>query len=186
MRGTRAAVTGAMTMGDAYPHPACWTDEQLLRACDIRFVRRSGPGGQHRNKVSSGVQLVFGADGLVAEANERRSQVENRRVALARLRRVLAVTIRTAWDVESPLPELWQSRVRGGRIVVSPEHRDVPGLLAIALDCLAAHDWDAGCAAEALGCSTTQLVRFLGVEPAALARLNEERRARGLRALRGG
>jgi hypothetical protein len=174
-----------MIMSETYSHPACWTDERLLQACAIRFVRRSGPGGQHRNKVSSGVQLVFGADGLVAEANERRSQAENRRVALARLRRLLAVKVRTRWDAERSLPALWRSRVHGRRIVVSSGHRDVAGLLAIALDCLAAHDWDPGGTAEALGCSTTQLVRFLAGEPLALARLNEERRARGLKALRG-
>lgn len=174
-----------MTMSDTYSHPACWTDELLLRACEMRFVRRSGPGGQHRNKVSSGVQLLFGADGPVAEANERRSQADNRRVALSRLRRLLAVQVRTAWNANTELPELWRSRVQGGRIVVSAEHRDVPGLLAIALDCLAAHDWDAGSAAEALECSTTQLVRFLGEEPLALGKLNTERRARGMKALRG-
>jgi hypothetical protein len=185
MHRARASIAGAvMTMDEAYPHPACWTDEQLLRSCEIRFVRRSGPGGQHRNKVSSGVQLVFGSAELVAEANERRNQSENRRVALVRLRRLLAVNVRAAWDAERPLPELWQSRVQGGRIVVNSEHGDVPGLLAIALDCLAAHDWDTGRAAEALGCTTTQLVRFLGEEPAALAKLNAERDARGLKALR--
>ena len=174
-----------MTMHDSPAHPVFWTDEQLLRACDIRFVRRSGPGGQHRNKVSSGVQLIFGENGLIAEANERRSQSENRQVALARLRRLLAVNVRSEWNPSLPLPELWRSRLQGRRIVVNSEHRDVPGLLAIAFDCLAAHDWDAGRAAEALNCSTSQLVRFLAEEPLAFGRLNHERRVRGLKALRG-
>ncbi len=35
------------------PHPATWTTEQLLEQCDLRTQRRSGPGGQHRNKTSS-------------------------------------------------------------------------------------------------------------------------------------
>lgn len=173
-----------MTMHDAPAHPVFWTDEQLLRACEIRFVRRSGPGGQHRNKVSSGVQLKFGENGLIAEANERRSQAENRQVAVARLRRLLAVNVRCEWNPTLPLPDLWRSRLQGRRIVVNPEHRDVPGLLAIALDCLAAHDWDAGRAAETLDCSTSQLVRFLADEPLAFGRLNEERRVRGLKPLR--
>jgi len=172
-------------MTESNLHPAGWTDEQLLRACEIRFVRRSGPGGQHRNKVESGVQLVFAQTGAIAEANERRSQAENRRVALRRLRLQLALRLRTQRDWTQPLPDVWTSRINRGRIVVSAEHDDVPRLLSIALDCLAAHDWDAGLAAEVLGCSTTQLVRFLGEQPAAMRRLNEEREARGLRMLRG-
>lgn len=167
-------------------HPACWTDEELLRACTIRFVRRSGPGGQHRNKVESGVQLIFEPGGMVAEANERRSQAENRQVALDRLRRLLAVSFRTPWDGAQPLPELWRFRVQSQRISVNAGHRDVPRLLSIALDCLAAHDWDVGTAGAALGCSTTQLVRFLASEPSALQALNRERTLRGLRALRPG
>lgn len=184
MRGACPPIAGAVTaMKDRDRHPACWTDEELLRACTIRFVRRSGPGGQHRNKVESGVQLVFEPGGVVAEANERRSQAENRQQALARLRRLLAVNVRTEWDAAQPLPELWRSRVRNRRIVVNAEHRDVPQLMAIALDCLAAHDWDAGAAAAQLGCSTTQFVRFLALEPAALKSLNDARASRGLRRL---
>ena len=30
-------------------------DEGLGRYCELSFVRSGGPGGQHRNKVSSGV-----------------------------------------------------------------------------------------------------------------------------------
>jgi hypothetical protein len=171
-------------MAPLHLHPAGWTDERLLRACEIRFVRRSGPGGQHRNKVESGVQLVFLPQGIAVEANERRSQADNRRVALQRLRRQLALTLRTGFDSSNPPPEPWRQRIQRGRIVINPEHDDFPVLLAIALDCLAEHDWDARGAAERLGCTATQLVRFLAEEPAALARLNTERAAQGLSPLR--
>mgnify|MGYP002623171348 CR=1 FL=1 len=165
-------------------HPAGWTDERLLRACEIRFVRRSGPGGQHRNKTESGVQLIFEPTGAVAEANERRSQADNRRVALARLRRQLAVCVRQGFDASAPLPDVWQRRVQRGRIVINPQHDDFPVLLAIALDCLAANDWDVRVSADKLRCSATQLVRFLAEEPAALAELNRRRVELGLNPLR--
>lgn len=172
------------TQEKAEQHPAFWSDERLLRECQIRFVRRSGPGGQHRNKVESGVQLTFIPAGISAEANERRSQAENRRVALRRLRLQLAVSRRSPCGSGNPLPDVWVNRVRRGRIVVSPEHEEFPLLLAIALDCLADHSWDVRAAAGALGCSTTQLVRFLADFPPALAMLNHHRSRLGLKPLR--
>jgi protein subunit release factor B len=59
--------------------------EHLLRICQIRFVRGSGPGGQHRNKTESGVQLIHPPTGIVVSATERRSQSQNKGVALERL-----------------------------------------------------------------------------------------------------
>lgn len=57
---------------------------------DEKFVRASGPGGQHRNKVQSGVRLKHIPTGLVVMATERRTQSENRRVARERLAEKLA------------------------------------------------------------------------------------------------
>ena len=79
-------------------HPAGLDDERLLGACEQKFLRRSGPGGQNRNKVETAVILRHGPSGLVAEANERRSQSENRREALRRLRFLLAIEVRTPVD----------------------------------------------------------------------------------------
>jgi hypothetical protein len=118
----------------------------------------------------------------VAEASERRSQGENRREALFRLRIKLALEIRTPIG-DSPSP-LWTSRLRGGRIVVSPEHDDFPALLAEALDALAAGDDDVKAAAATLGCSATQLVKLLAAEPHALVRVNARRTEKGLHPLR--
>ncbi len=161
------------------PHPAALEPERLLSDCEVRFSRRSGPGGQNRNKVETAVVLTHRPTGLTAEANERRSQAENRRSALFRLRLQLALDVRGAAPVPYQPSPLWRSRCRGGRIVVSPTHDDFPALLAEALDVVAAHDMDVKAAAEDLGCSTTQLVRFLKDEPRALARINEVRRGRG-------
>ncbi|MHC4986117.1 MAG: peptide chain release factor family protein, partial [Planctomycetota bacterium] len=78
-------------------------DEALLAQCRLETFRASGPGGQHRNKVSSGVRLHHEPTGVVAEATERRSQHENRRVALRRLRMHIACRVRGPVD-PGPLP----------------------------------------------------------------------------------
>lgn len=64
-------------------------DEALLRACEESFFVGSGPGGQHRNKTASAVRLLHPATGLAVTATERRSQAQNRAVALRRLRAAL-------------------------------------------------------------------------------------------------
>ena len=163
-------------------HPAAIATDHLFTECTIRFTRRSGPGGQNRNKVETAVVLTHVPTGLCAEANERRSQAENRRMALFRLRLMLAIEVRTSPPEE--LPALWASRRRTGLARTNPEHDDFPTLLALALDVLAAHDWDVKRAAEHLGCSASQLVKLLANEPRALRLLNAARSERGLHPLK--
>lgn len=158
-------------------HPAALDPDRLLGECEQRFTRRSGPGGQNRNKVETAVILRHRPTGLSAEASERRTQGENREQALFRLRLLLALEVRRPAD-GSP-SELWRSRCRGGRIAVNPAHVDYPALLAEALDVVAALDDDARAAAETLGCSTTQLVNLLRDEPRALLSINARRAAAG-------
>jgi protein subunit release factor B len=57
----------------------------LERDCDVQFFIASGPGGQHRNKVESGVRLIHRPTGLVVTATERRSQAANREMAFERM-----------------------------------------------------------------------------------------------------
>lgn len=61
-------------------------DEALLKACDVEYFIASGPGGQHRNTTASGVRLTHPPTELSVTATERRSQVQNKGVALDRLR----------------------------------------------------------------------------------------------------
>jgi hypothetical protein len=155
-----------------------------MAECEIRRTRRSGPGGQNRNKVETAVVLVHRSTGIGAEASERRSQVENLSVALFRLRLNLALKLRCPWISGAAPSSLWQSRCHEGRITVSPDHDDFPALLAEALDVLAAHGFEPRPAAEALGCTASQLTRLLKVEPSALSLVNEQRRKGGLHSLR--
>ncbi|MBZ4422680.1 peptide chain release factor-like protein [Myxococcus sp. RHSTA-1-4] len=61
-------------------------DASILRTCEVEFFIASGPGGQHRNTTASGVRLTHPPTELSVTATERRSQAQNRSVALKRLR----------------------------------------------------------------------------------------------------
>lgn len=165
------------------PHPATKAGEVLLGECDVRFTRRSGPGGQNRNKVETAAILTHRPTGLTAEANERRSQSENREEALFRLRLRLAMEVRTPREPGDGPGPLWRSRCRGGRIAVNPKHEDFPALLAEALDFVELHGGDLRAASAALGCSASQLTKLLKDEPRAFAAINDRRRGLGLRPL---
>jgi hypothetical protein len=165
------------------PHPATLDPRVLAAQCSTRFTRRSGPGGQNRNKVETAVIVLHAPTGLAAEASERRSQAENLKTALFRLRLILALQIRSPVPTaEQPTP-LWRSRCRGGLITVSPAHDDFPAMLAEALDALEAHAHELKAAASALGCSPSQLIKLLKSEPRALQNANERRKGLGLHPL---
>lgn len=59
--------------------------ESLERDCTLDFFVAGGPGGQHRNKVETGVRLVHLPTGVTVTATERRSQHANREVAFERM-----------------------------------------------------------------------------------------------------
>ncbi len=163
-------------------HPSCLSEEELLEQCSIRHDRRSGPGGQHRNKVETAVVVVHQPSGLRAEGSERRSQVDNRRMALERLRLVLAVQCRSDDLPEAP-SELWRSRVHGKSLQVSSQHRDFACLLAECLDRLCGSDYDLPPCAAYFDVSASQLMKLLRQHPPALTSVNQQRAARGLHKL---
>lgn len=165
-------------------HPASIESEQLLKQCEVRRQKRSGPGGQHRNKVETAIVLRHEPTGIQAEASERRSQAENQKTALFRLRIHLALEVRLPWPADRAPSELWQARCAHGRIAVSDSHADFPAVLAEALDAAAACEFDLKQAGERLGCTTSQLVKLFKQEPRALPFVNRERQTRDLRPLR--
>jgi protein subunit release factor B len=62
------------------------SDEELLRECEAETFRSGGPGGQHQNKVATGVRLRHLPTGLVATCREGRSQHRNKMNCLRKLR----------------------------------------------------------------------------------------------------
>jgi hypothetical protein len=173
-------------------HPAALPIDVLLKEVEFRTTRGPGPGGQHRNKSDTMVRLRHVPTGVQAQAGERRSLDLNRGEAIRRLRRELALAVRRPLAAAGTGPldlyepsELWRSRVsKSRRLVVSVRHDDFPALLAEALDVLAQMGDDVAKAARTLGVTTSQLVKFLAQEPAALAALNRRRKERGVAPLR--
>ncbi|MDX1925230.1 MAG: peptide chain release factor-like protein [Pirellulaceae bacterium] len=182
-------------------HPARLSVDDLLASCTLRAQRRSGPGGQHRNKVETAIVIEHQPTGLRGEASERRSQADNRRMAIHRLRLCLALEHREtpkSTSPESTSPEfggpessqpepvspLWHSRVSGTRIDVSTEHEDFPAILAELLDALQALAFDVAAASKHFAVTSSQLVNLLRSHPPALTLINAKRTALGLHRLR--
>jgi hypothetical protein len=159
-------------------HPAALPTDDLLLQCDETRTRRGGPGGQHRNKVETAVVLVYRPTGLSAEASERRSQAENRRVALWRLR--LAIALSNREPPAATRSSLWQSRLRGKQLSIAADHDDYPSLVAEALDRLAETAFEMRLAADELGVSMSQLVRLFRRQTAAWVAVNRLRGEAGL------
>jgi len=161
------------------------TDEALVADCAVETYRASGPGGQHRNKTESAVRLTHRSTGVVVTATERRSQHENRRRALGRLRKAIALEVRCEAKADAPpagpvaeaLGDAAWPRLRAG---------SAAWLLAAAhvLDRLAAARGSVGDAAAGLGVSTASLVKFLSLDADLWQAANRLRRAFDLKPLR--
>jgi ribosome-associated protein len=62
------------------------SDDELLRECEAETFRSGGPGGQHVNKVETGVRLRHTPTGIVVTCREERSQYRNKMNCLRKLR----------------------------------------------------------------------------------------------------
>ena len=86
--------------------------ESLERDCDLEFFVAGGPGGQHRNKVETGVRLTHRPTGLVVTATERRSQSANREAAYERMAEKLEILQRPRKPRKATKPSAASKRKR--------------------------------------------------------------------------
>ena len=155
-----------------------FTDERLLAECDLQRYRASGPGGQKRNKTDSAVRLVHSPSGCVASATESRSQHDNKRVALRRLRVQLAISFR----MPPAEPPQWPSGVQpiGPVLKVRPNNPGIAQLMAMILDEVHGHCGHIAKVASDRGISTSSLIRVLATVPPALQEVNRQREQWGM------
>ncbi len=147
------------------------TDKAILDQCDVHLHKASGPGGQHRNKVTSAVRLKHRPTGVTASAPESRSQHENKRLALRRLRMNIACRIRC--QVEIPRLELppavaehtFQPRGRAPhaprRLEVGRKDKHFWHVAAFLLDLLEAFEGRLAEAAACIGITTSNFAAVL-------------------------
>lgn len=168
------------------PHPALLLpDPELLAQCEVHTRRGSGPGGQKRNKTESAVSIRHVPTGATAIAEESRSQAENRRRALRRLREAIALRVRTPIAPERfTRPTQLVSSIDGaGRLHTNPRDPAYAVVVATLLDALEACRGRVRGAAELLDLTTNQLTRFLAAHPRAWQETNRIRAQHGRRPL---
>jgi len=149
-------------------------DSALLALCRAESMRGTGPGGQKRNVTDSAVRLTLPDLNLTVVCDATRSQGRNRIAAVRRLRRQIALQVRSPAGYEQPAYSDIPRGRSGERLV----------WLAHALDLLDAHAGRLSETARRLGCSTGRLVRELAREPDFWRRAGHIRRKHGLPLLR--
>lgn len=169
------------------PHPAALPIVDLLRQCSVKHTKRSGAGGQHRNKVSTAVVLTHNPTGIKGEGHKRRSQLQNKNTAIRMLRLNLAIKVRAQGPMTksdrfrwTPSNTLSKRCTKARRIVVSTEHSDFATILADVLDGLFWADFDIECISNSLEVCDTEVATLLALYPRALALVNNERAQRSL------
>jgi hypothetical protein len=174
------------------------SDERLLAECTVETHRVRGPGGGHRNVTDSAVRLTHRPTGVVVTATERRSQHENRRVAVRRLRKAIAVRVRVPAEANAPpagpLAEaLADATLRSSASLRSTSPRwprlsqKSDAYLVVAaqvLDHLEALEGKVSDVAKRLGVSTASLGKFLSLDTDLWTEANRLRRRFGLKPLR--
>ena len=149
-------------------------DIELLQHCEYESYRATGPGGQHRNKVETAVRLKLkGFPQIFGCATERRSQFENKLIALKRLRIQIAIELRQ--KAPSDWSDSWD---------IAEKNSKYPFFLAAILDSLDFYGYEIAKTAAHFHLSTGQFVRAIGNNKRLWEITNKERQKRNMRILR--
>lgn len=160
-------------------------DSALLRQCEFDTFRSSGPGGQKRNKTSSGVRLRHQPTGVIVTAVEDRSQHVNKARAIRRLRAAIALTVRQPLGDSYQPSELLQSCMNAqAHLIVGRRDERYPAAVAELLDVFVAAGVRLSEAAKLVGIPTSHLVSFVENDPKLWQTVNKLRTAAGLKPLR--
>ena len=160
------------------------SEDELLRHCKFEAYKSGGPGGQKRNKTSSGVRWTHLTTGIQAHSNDFRLQSENRVRALHRLRFKLATDLRTPIDARGYEPPAWFSAARiDGTLTTNTKNPMYARLAAHVLDVFDAAGGRLADAAAMLGVSNSNLAHFLQGEHTVLAAASRIRAANNLPSL---
>lgn len=160
-------------------------DSALLRQCELDTFRSSGPGGQKRNKTSSGVRLRHQPTGVIVTAVEDRSQHVNKARALRRLRAAIALTVRHPVGASYQPSDLLRSCMNSqAHLIVGRRDERYPMAVAELLDVLVAAGVKLSEAAKLVNIPTSHLVSFIENDPKLWQSVNQLRAAAGLKPLR--
>ena len=158
--------------------PYLLPDEELLAQCRYYPYQASGPGGQKRNRTRAAVRLVHEPSGISVVAAESRSQAENRRRALRRLRETLALELRdpATFQQRLAMPNIQQALATHGSLRLRDSNPLYPALAALVLDALQIAEGRVGQAARLLGTNSSRITAFLRRHPRLWHHANELRR----------
>ncbi len=149
-------------------------DEALLKQCKEDRYKSGGPGGQRRNKVETALKLLHEPSGAAVHANNSRYLQKNRLSAVRHLRERIAIETRAPFNLESPnVPDEFAAYIGPkGTFSINRKNKVYPLIVATALDALEAADGSYAKAANALGVTTSQLVKFLKADREVLRALS--------------
>ena len=162
-------------------------DQALVAACEVDLYKASGTGGQKRNKTSSAVRMRHKPSGVIAKAADSRSQSDNRRKALLRLRENLALDLRVPISPSYQVSKAASDALKKGPYGKNSKTRIRPAyLVALAeiLDVFASEKAVLARAARRLGVSSGALAKLLCGDDRVVRRMHELRSQHNLKPLR--
>lgn len=153
------------------------SDSELLSHCEQKSYQGRGPGGQHRNRTYTGVELKLPLWNLVIRCCDDRSSQVNRSQALKHLRLLLAL------EKREPPPQSWPVFM-GSRGHLNPTNTAYPYFIALSLDQLDADQGQHASCAHHWKLSSTAFLRLLSQEKSVWQKLNDLRSLYGLKPLK--